>query len=194
MITGTLEFLDAHAQEDTYVYEHDRLWTYITVEGAMCHLLRDELPMFYKLYNGFVAHASPTNAWVEGIILKARRGSGDMPHGWGAAEYVTIQRNSLVYENERKLEFCWGIQPDWLHDGAQLAAKRAPTKFGRVEFMLQRTGSELTFDYSLTPSADHEVPEGMRLHIPKVKGGITSGHVNGQSHALAPDESVITLG
>jgi len=85
MMTGTLELLDAQRQEDTYLYEKDHLWTYITVEGAMCHLLRDELPMFYTLFNGYVSHASPTNAWVEGILLPSRRGTGDMPHGWGPA-------------------------------------------------------------------------------------------------------------
>jgi hypothetical protein len=193
LITGTLEMLDAEAQEDTWLYEPNHLWTYITVEGAMCHLLRDELPMFYRLYNGYVSHVSPTNAWVEGISLPDRAGSGDMPHGWGAAEYVTIHRNSLVYENERKLEFCWGVQPEWLHDGARLSAKRAATKFGRVDFSFQRSGPELVFDYSLA-SGGHEAPEETRLHVPKLKEAISSVRINGRSRTVAPGESVIKLG
>jgi hypothetical protein len=193
LITGTLAMLDGEAQEDTWLYEPDHLWTYITVEGAMCHLLRDELPMFYKLYNGYVSHASPTNAWVEGISLPDRAGSGDMPHCWGAAEYVTIHRNALVYENESKLELCWGVHPEWLHDGARLSAKRAATKFGAVDFSLQRSGVELVLDYALSP-AGHEPSEETRFHIPKLGEAITSVRINGRSRSVAPGESVIKLG
>jgi len=159
----------------------------------MCHLLRDELPMFYTLYNGYVSHASPTNAWVEGILLPSRRGTGDMPHGWGAAEYVTIHRNSLVYENERKLELCWGVQPDWLPDGARLAVRRAPTKFGRIEFELKRSGTALAFDYTLPAAPGFPPPEETRLHIPPLKGQINSVSINGKARALSPGESVIRL-
>ena len=193
MITGTLEILDNQKQEDCYIYEKNHLWTYITVEGAMCHLLRDELPMFYTLFNGYVAHASPTNAWVEGIDLPSRHGTGDMPHGWGAAEYVTMHRNSLVYENETKLELCWGVQPDWLPDGAKLSVRRALTKFGKCDFGLQRLGPTLVLDYDLAPLVGHPVPDEVRLHIPKLKESITSVRVNGIDHPLSPGQSVLKL-
>jgi hypothetical protein len=192
MMTGTLEVLDSQAQEDTYTYEHDHLWTYITVEAAMCHLLRDELPMFYRLYNGYVSHASPTNSWVEGISLTDRKGSGDMPHGWGAAEYMFMHRNALLFENEGRLEFCWGVHPDWLHDDAQLTAKRAPTKFGRVDFELQRSGSKLLLDYNLR-SAEHDSPNEVRLHIPKLEEALTSVRINGREHPVFPGDRVILI-
>jgi hypothetical protein len=190
---GTLEILDGEREEDTYISEKGNLWTYITVEGAMCHLLRDELPMFYTLYNGFVSHVSPTNAWMEGIDLKGRIGTGDMPHSRAAAEYVTIHRSSLVYENEGKLELCWGIQPEWLPDGAKLSAKRALTQFGRCEFSLQRFGATLALDYRLASEAGYPVPEEVRFHIPKLKEALTSMRVNGETRMLSPGESVIKL-
>ncbi len=193
VITGTLEILDGEREEDTYSSEKGALWTYITVEGAMCHLLRDELPMFHALYNGFVSHVSPTNAWVEGLELKGRIGTGDMPHCWAAAEYVTIHRNSMVYENEGKLELCWGVQPEWLHDGAKLSAKRALTKFGWCEFSLQRSGSVLALDYKFAPEAGYPAPEEVRFHIPKLKEVLTSIRVNGETRLLMPGESVIKL-
>jgi hypothetical protein len=193
LMTGTLEILDGERQEDTYGYEKGVLWTYITVEGAMCHLLRDELPMFYTLYNGFVSHVSPTNGWVEGLKLKGRIGTGDMPHCWAAAEYVTIHRNSLVYENEGKLELGWGVQPKWLHDGAKLSAKRATTQFGKCEFNLQRLGSTLAVDYNLEREEGFPVPEEVRFHVPKLKENIRFIRINGREHRLLPGESVIRL-
>ena len=30
------------------------------------------------------------------------------------AHYVHLYRNALVYEDAKKLELCWGVQPDWL--------------------------------------------------------------------------------
>ena len=193
VMTGTLEILDGEREEDTYSMKKVTLWTYITVEGAMCHLLRDELPMFHTLYNGFVSHVSPTNAWAEGIDLKGRIGTGDMPHCWAAAEYVTIHRNSLVYENEGKLELCWGVQPEWLHDGAKLSAKRALTKFGWCEFSVQRLGATLALDYQLAPEVGYPAPEEVRFHVPKLKEAIRSIRVNGETRPLSPGESVIKL-
>lgn len=192
MITGTLRAVDGQAREDVYTYGPDSLWTYITVEGAMCHLLRDELDAFYRLYNGFVAHASPTNGWAEEISLPDRTGSGDMPHGWAAAQYVSVHRNALLFENERVLEFCWGVQPEWLRDGGTVSAKRAPTKFGIVDFSMRAAGSRLVFDYELR-ATDHEPPQQARLHIPQLEERIVSLRVNGQLHSVVPGQSVFLL-
>ena len=193
VITGTLEILDGEREEDTYTDEKGMLWTYINVEGAMCHLLRDELPMFHALYNGFVSHVSPTNAWVEGLELKGRVGTGDMPHCWAAAEYVTIHRSSLVYENQGTLELCWGVQPEWLHDGAKLSASRAATKFGRCDFSVQRLGPSLELSYHLAPEAGYPAPKEVRFHIPKLKEAIKSIRVNGETRPLLPGELVIQI-
>ncbi len=112
-MSATLAALDSQMEEDVYIYSRRRLWTYITADIAMCHLLRNELDQFYRFYKGFVAHASPTNAWVEGILCDDElRGTGAMPHGWAAAEYIFLHRNSLVYEDGNTLELCWGVQPE----------------------------------------------------------------------------------
>jgi hypothetical protein len=180
-----------HAKEDEYVFQdRDKIWTYITVDWAMCYLLRDELSMFYRLFNGYVAHASPTNAWVEEIYPDTHVGTGDMPHGWAAGQYIHLHRNSLVFENEKKLELCWGVQPEWLEDGAKVSAKSAPTRFGKVNFELQRRGTEMALDYHLAATLN---PEQVRLHIPRGLEGIQSIRINGRSRALRPGETVITL-
>jgi hypothetical protein len=63
MITSTLARMAQHCQEDEYTFfVTKKIWTYITADWAMCYLLRNDLPIFYRLFNGYVAHASPTNA------------------------------------------------------------------------------------------------------------------------------------
>lgn len=194
MMTSTLDRMARHCQEDEYTFfVTKKIWTYITADWAMCYLLRNDLPMFYRLFNGYVAHASTTNAWIEEIFLNSHYGTGDMPHGWAAGQYVLLHRNALVYEDGKKLELCWGVQPDWLKEGAKVSVKEAPTEFGKVQFELQRSGSTLSLDYRLTPGPGQARAEEVRLHIPPLAGKITSVSVNGAVRSLAPGESVITL-
>ena len=191
-MTATLKTMNGFVQEEAYIYAKDHLWTYITAELAMCHLLRNELEEFYRLFNGYVAHASPTNAWVEGIMLKDRRGTGDMPHGWAAAEYIFLHRNSLVYENDDVLELCWGVQPDWLVEGASLSVKNAPTRFGSVDMEIRRNGNRVCVTYGVAggefPSPTHVV-----LHIPELHGAITSILVNSNIRILLPGQKSIQI-
>jgi hypothetical protein len=194
MMTSTLDRMARHSQEDEYTFfVMKKLWTYITADWAMCYLLRNDLPMFYRLFNGYAAHASPTNVWIEEIFLESRLGTGDMPHGWAAAQYVHLLRNCFVLEDGKKLELCWGVQPDWLKDGAKLSVKQAPTKFGKVQFELQRSEASLILDYKLTSAPGQATAEQVRLHIPPLGGKITSVRVNGKVRSLSPEESVITL-
>jgi len=194
MISCTLERMAKHAQEDEYTFfVTKKLWTYITADWAMCYLLRNDLPMFYRLFNGYVAHASPTNAWIEEIFLRTHYGTGDMPHGWAAGQYVLLHRNALVYEDGRKLELGWGVQPDWLKDGAKISVKQAPTIFGKVQYDLERSGATLNLDYHLTPAPGQVAAEAVHLRVPNLGGQITAVRVNGKERSLAAGESAISL-
>jgi len=139
-----------------------------------------------------VDHSSPTNAWVEGIMVKDRRGTGDMPHGWAAAEYIFLHRNSLIFENDDVLELCWGVQPDWLADGAAISAKNAPTRFGKVDFDLHRNGDQLIAKYRLN-SQGFTRPSTTSLHIPVLQEPITSVNVNSVVYPLQPGQTVIAI-
>ena len=208
MLSSSLERMDRQCQEDVYTLGEGhvavtgpqlpggprrKVFPYIGIDWAMCHLLRNDLPMFYRLFNGYVAHASPTHVWAEEIFVDSRLGTGDMPHGWAAAQYVHLLRNCFVLEDGKKLELCWGVQPDWLKDGAKLSVKQAPTKFGKVQFELQRSEASLILDYKLTSAPGQATAEQVRLHIPPLGGKITSVRVNGKVRSLSPEESVITL-
>ena len=194
MIASTLERMAKHAQEDEYTFfVVKKLWTYITADWAMCYLLRNDLPMFYRLFNGYAAHASPTNAWIEEIFLHSHYGTGDMPHGWAAGQYVLLHRNALLYEDGKKLELGWGVQPDWLKDGAKISVKQAPTIFGKVQYDLERSGSTLNLDYNLTPAPGQVAAEAVHLRIPNLRGQITAVRVNGKERSLSAGESAISL-
>ncbi len=199
MITSTLSYAENDSLEDIYHFNPGfvegevMVWPYITADWAMCHLLRDEVKEFHRLVNGIVAHAAPTNVWVEIIEIKLHVGSGDMPHGWAAAQYVLLHRNALVYENQTDLELCWGVQPKWLGDDARIAVKKAPTKFGELDFELKRSGSSLLLDYQLRPKPGHPTAQQLRFHIPRLEEKITSIVVNGKARPLLPEESSIRL-
>ncbi len=85
-----------------------------------------------------------------------------------------------MYEDGKKLELCWGVQAEWLKKGAKLSVKQAPTEFGKVQFELRRSDSTLILDYNLTLAPGQAVAEEVRLHIPPLRGKVTSVQVNGK--------------
>jgi hypothetical protein len=169
------------------------LFTYLTAEWATCYLIRDELTSFCRFFNGFVSHAAPTNVWVEEIHIKSRMGGGDMPHGWAAAMYMLLHRHALVFENQKYLELCWGVQPSWLDDGSRIVVKRVPTRFGKLDFELKRSGQALLLEYHLEPEGGYPSAEEIRFHIPQLKETIVSVWINGKVRTLSPGKSVMTL-
>ena len=160
MISRTLDLMLQHSQEDEYTYfNRKKIWTYLTADWAMCYLLRDDLATFNRLFDGYVAHASPTNAWIEEMFIESRLGTGDMPHGWAAAQYVHLHRNALVFEDKDVLHLCWGAREGWLNNG--ISVKRAPTKFGTVDFTFRRDGKTLVLDYKFVRGQHQEnLPAG----------------------------------
>ena len=199
MITSTLSYTENDSLEDIYHFNpgfgegQELVWTYITADWAMCYLIRDELDLYHRFFNGYVSHAAPTNVWVEIIDVKTRMGGSDMPHGWAAAQYVLLHRNALVFENQADLELCWGVQPKWLDDEARIAVKKAPTKFGELDFELKRSGASLLLDYKLRPEPGHPTAQQLRFHIPRFEEKVTSIVVNGKARPLLPEESSIRL-
>jgi hypothetical protein len=152
------------------------------------------LSMFHKLFRGYVNHASPTNGWPECIYIDSRLGTGDMPHGWAAASYVWLHRNSLVFENGDNLELCWGVHPDWLGNGAHLSVRGAPTRFGKVDFALSRSGSVLTFEHHLVSNLSQPRPNEIRLRIPlSTRKEIRSVRSNGKVLLPTSEESVFRI-
>ena len=192
MLSQTLDLMRKNCREDEYTYFNTKkLWTYITADWAMCYMLRDDLEMFSRLFNGYVAHASPTNGWTEEMFLDTRYGTGDMPHGWAAAQYVHLHRNVLVYEDNDVLHLSWGAKEAWLSNGIKV--HRAPTRFGMLDFELRKSGETLVLDYRLTPKAHQESCRQVLLHIPPSGRKALSVRINGAVKNVGPDQHVIQV-
>ncbi len=192
MITSTLDLMMRHSREDLYTYfTKKKVWTYITVDWAMCYLLRNEPELFMKLFDGFVAHASTTNCWIEEIFLRSRLGTGDMPHGWAAAQYVHIHRNSLVYEDEGTLHLCWGAKGQWMENGIRVS--RAPTEFGVLDFSLALRGDELTLTYDLRHELNKAQPRQILLHLPPSPFRLESISVNQKLMRVSKKDRTVVL-
>jgi hypothetical protein len=59
---------------------------------------------------------------------------GDMPHGWAAAEYVSLLRDMCFFEADEDgdphIYIAPGLLPEWLEDGRPVEVAHAPTCFG----------------------------------------------------------------
>ena len=200
MMTTTLQRMERHSKEDLYTFvvgpdKDKRMWTYMTVDWAMCYMLRDESSKFQRLFNGYVEHASPTNGWVESILVDSRQGGGDMPQGWAAADYVLLLRQALVWEMENKLHLCWGMSPDWLSENREIMVNNAPTLFGTLTFQLKRSSSSsLVFHYTLQAHANQAKPEEIILHIPpQLAKNLRSIEINAKPHPWSPGQTVVFI-
>jgi hypothetical protein len=128
---------------------------------------------------------------MELIMQQSRRGTGDMPHGWAAADYVILHRNSLVYENDDTLELCWGVQPSWLANGAAISAVNAPTKFGKLTFEMRRNQGRMRATYQLAGS-NFPKPGRVSLHLPSLDD-VNEITVNEKRFALERGQNVLTI-
>jgi hypothetical protein len=112
---------------------------------------------------------------------------GSVPHGWWAAEYVTLLRNMLVREEGNGLVLMSALSPSWLTPGQVVAVRDVPTTFGTVGFTLQTTstGATLTWRSSLKSrtALRWPVPAGVRsVRARGLSGGVI--HLRGRSGSL----------
>jgi hypothetical protein len=198
MVAKTLDRSLAHWKE--YVYTHNApvndgpLWLYMSIEWAFCFLLQDRRELFQRIFNSYVAHVSPVSAWCEGEYpAPFRMGTGDIPHGWAAAEFVHAVRNSFLLENSTNLELAWGVQPGWLRSGSEIRAQNAPSAFGVVDLAVHARENALHVTYRRTPQAGQAQPQRTRLHLPKVEQPLRQVVLNGRPLAITAGQTSIDL-
>jgi hypothetical protein len=82
-------------------------------------------------------HASPTFTWAEAIHPLTRRGGmGDGHHGWAAADWISIVRSALLFEEETRLVLTPALPADWAYETMSLAVEKAATYFGDVDYTI----------------------------------------------------------
>src|SRR5919199_931492 len=110
-----------------------------------------------------LAHTTGTNAgWEAATSPFGDRLIDDAttPHGWWAAEYVTLVRNMLVRERGSDVYLMSALSPSWLTPGQRIAVRGAPTARGRVSFTLSSIGGGAVLSWSSSLRA------GTRLRWP----------------------------
>jgi hypothetical protein len=111
-----------------------------------------------------LAHTTATNGGFEtGVRVYGSRAVDDnmTPHGWFAAEYVTLLRNMLVRElPDGSLAIMSALSPAWVGKDRTVSVDRAPTTLGKVSFRLRSTARGAHLDWHAN------VPAGTRIVWP----------------------------
>jgi hypothetical protein len=110
-----------------------------------------------------LAHTTATHAGFEtGVRVYGSRAVDDnmTPHGWFAAEYVTLLRNMLVRERPDGIALMSALSPAWLKPGESVSVHDAPTAYGKLSFTLRPTDDGARLEWHA------DVPEGTPIHWP----------------------------
>jgi hypothetical protein len=110
-----------------------------------------------------LAHTTATHGGFEtGVRVYGSRAVDDnmTPHGWFAAEYVSLLRNMLVRERPDGIALMSALSPAWLKPGQRVSVREAPTTFGKVSFTLRPTDDGARLEWHA------DVPDGTPIHWP----------------------------
>ena len=188
LVTRTIAHARSRFREGIATYgEPKLLHAYLGYRVLETQLLRGEAAAVVRgLYNE-LAHTTSSNAWFEtGIRPFGSRtvDTGTVPHGWWAAEYVTLLRNMLVREQGNGVVLMSALSPSWLVPGKVVEVRNAPTELGRVSSRLRakRGGARLTWR-SRSGRLSWPLPYGVReARAPGLSGGVI--RLRGRSGAL----------
>ena len=128
-----------------------------------------------------LAHTTGTNAgWEAATSPFGDRVIDDAttPHGWWAAEYVTMLRNMLVREEGRDVVLMSAVSPSWLRPGRRISVRRAPTHFGTVSFRLTATGGGAVLSWTSNLRAGSRLRWRVPFAARGVRApGLRAGHI-----------------
>jgi hypothetical protein len=110
-----------------------------------------------------LAHTTATHGGFEtGVRVYGSRAVDDnmTPHGWFAAEYVSLLRNMLVRERPDGIALMSALSPAWLKPGEAVSVRDAPSTYGKVSFTLRPNDRGARLEWHA------DVPEGTPIHWP----------------------------
>jgi hypothetical protein len=200
MVTSTLEATRAKYREGIMTYGDGRwLHHYLTISNTETEVIRgDQQTAIDELY-ALLLHTSATHAGFEYCILSWSTrdfGMNLAPHGWFAARFRTLLRDMLVREDGNTLHLFSCLSPEWVHDGATIAVRKAPTYFGVANAALKCTPGKALVTLQNAFAAP---PDSIVLHIPwfmnvrAVRSGGKSVAVHGQSFSLPPTADAVEI-
>lgn len=152
--------------QDTGWMTEDSLWGYSSMFYGQAFLFANQGNKAADYLYAFANHACPGRCWREEQSLAYKNSHaiwGDMPHNWGAAEFIRLTRNMIVMEKGDGLELLLGLPKEWLPDSEKpLYLEKTPTKFGNVTIRLERMNAA-----TYTLHYEHEgvrKPSVVRVH------------------------------
>jgi hypothetical protein len=167
MVTATLKATRAKYQEGIMTYGNGRwLHHYLTLKNTESEIVRGDQQVAVDELYAYLLHTAATHAGFEYSIFPWGTrdfGMNLSPHGWGSATFRTMLRDMMVREQEGALHLLSVLSPAWIHDGAVVAVKRAPTSFGEVNLELRCRKGEATVEFAGKLS---EHPRKIILHLP----------------------------
>ena len=145
---------------------HTGLNPYLTAQVARV-LIRQEDPRALDLIHAMSRAASPTATWPEAINPRTQGGCmGDGDHGWAAAEFCNVLRQTIVLEDSAGLTLFQGIQSEWLKNGEVTSIHNAPTLHGRLTASLENDSNGIWARWNLEPWSGEETTQ-ITLSLPR---------------------------
>lgn len=176
VVRGHVRLMQSCTQEDVPVetgWIHvGGLWTYNAAFAAHAYLWAGERESARRAFRGFLNHATPQWCWREEQPLKPAVSAGyvgDMPHNWASAECVLYLRHMLALEDGDTLRLLDGLGPEDLALGEPFVLKNTPTRFGRLDLVLEPSGRKWKLRYELRGG-----PKPRRVLVNQQLGVITS--------------------
>jgi hypothetical protein len=183
-VTATLAQVRKKYREGIATYSDGiYLHGYLGFRAAQTELLRGEQgAVVDDLYNA-LTHTTATNAGFEsGVVPLGSRDvdNSAVPHGWWAAEYVSLLRNMLVREEGTAVVLMSAVSPGWLAAGQTVSVRNAPTLFGPVTYTLRAraNGAQLTWSSSLAPGT------ALRWRVPAAASEVQAPGLSGDGRAI----------
>jgi hypothetical protein len=177
-IIATLDELKRVAwQEETFFHHvgHSGFGTYLSLHVAGCYLYRRSAEA-WPIIRWVLDHASSTLTWPEAIHPLSRHGGmGDGHHGWAAADWISVVRNALLFEEGQHLVLTPSLPQDWTFESQSIQVESAATHFGDVSFTLAFGDHAATL---VIKAAWREPPEFVEWNLPfelKESGGDRPG-------------------
>jgi hypothetical protein len=110
---------------------------------------------------------------------------GDMPHTWVGACFINAIRGLFIYEEGHGLVLGAGIDSAWIEEGKRINIQNAPTRFGLLNFTVERSGGSVNVDLSGAAS-----PSGGFVLKSPLDRAIGKASLNGTPVSVEPDNSI----
>jgi hypothetical protein len=189
-VSATLTHVRDKFREGIATYDDTRLLHgYLGFRVLETELLRGEQGAVIDGLYSALAHTTGTHGGCEscGRPLGSRTvDNSTVPHGWWAAEYVSLLRNMLVREDGNDVVLMSAVSPSWLTPGRTIAVSNAPTLRGRVSYTLRSStdGAQLTWSANLAPESR------LLWQVPYAASGVQASGLTSDGRTIVlPDSS-----